>query len=130
LKKKYPQSNRASREEGIERREGLLDLKIGIGAEQLQGNGKRKRNAILAEFFEGDFRDLSKTVTIEKIGDGVAHIEHEKTEAAVILVGEPHYLSRIPDTGGDASAAPSPHEVTIAESRRNLELTHFTKGKS
>jgi len=29
-----------------------------------------------------------------------------------------------------SSAAPSPHGVTIAESRRNLELTHFTKGKS
>jgi hypothetical protein len=84
----------------------------------------------LAEFFEGDFGDLSKTVTIENIGDGVAHIEHEKTEAAVLLVGEPHYLSRIPDTGGGASAAPSPHGVTIAESPRNLELTHFPKTKN
>ena len=65
----------------------LLYLVIGVGAERLQGNGKRKRNAILAEFFEGDFGDLSKTVTIENVGDGVAHIEHEKTEAAVLLVG-------------------------------------------
>jgi hypothetical protein len=29
-----------------------------------------------------------------------------------------------------SSAAPSPHGVTIAESRRNLELTHFPKSKS
>jgi hypothetical protein len=29
-----------------------------------------------------------------------------------------------------SSAAPSPHGVTIAESRRNLELTHFPKNKS
>jgi hypothetical protein len=29
-----------------------------------------------------------------------------------------------------SSAAPSPHGVTIAESRRNLELTHFPKTKS
>jgi transcriptional regulator with XRE-family HTH domain len=29
-----------------------------------------------------------------------------------------------------SSAAPSPHGVTIAESRRNLELTHFTKTKN
>jgi hypothetical protein len=29
-----------------------------------------------------------------------------------------------------SSAAPSPHGVTIAKSRRNLELTHFPKTKS
>jgi hypothetical protein len=41
----------------------------------------------LAKFFEGDLGNLSETVTIENIGDGVAHIEHEEPKAAVLLVG-------------------------------------------
>jgi hypothetical protein len=71
--------------EWVER--GLLDLIIGIRAGQLHGSGERNREAILAEFFEGDFGDLGEAVTIENVGDGVTHIEHEKTEATVLLVG-------------------------------------------
>ena len=50
-------------------------------------HGKGDRKAVLTEFCEGDFRDLSETVTIENICDGVAHIEHEEAQAAVLLVG-------------------------------------------
>ena len=56
---------------------GLLDLIIGIRAGPLHGSGERNREAILAEFFEGDFGDLGETVAIENVRDGVAHIEQE-----------------------------------------------------
>ena len=65
----------------------LLNLKIRCGQMGRHRHGKRYREAILAEFFEGDFGDLSQTETIKNVGDGVAHIEHEKTESAVLLVG-------------------------------------------
>ena len=71
-------------EDWSEPSEGLLDLIIGIRAGPLHGSGERNREAILAEFFEGDFGDLGETVAIEDVGDGVAHIKHEKTEAAVL----------------------------------------------
>ena len=74
-------------EDWSEPSEGLLNLIIGIRAGPLHGSGERNREAILAEFFEGDFGDLGEAVAIEDVGDGVAHIEHEKTEAAVLLVG-------------------------------------------
>ena len=51
----------------------LLQL-IGIRAGPLHGRGKRNWEDILAEFFE---RDLGKTVAIENVRDGVAHIEQE-----------------------------------------------------
>ncbi len=109
---------------------GLLDLIFGIRNGPLHGSGERNREAILAEFFEEDFGDLGERMALENVRDGVAHIEQEKSEAAVLLVGETHSWSRIPDTARTSSAAPSPHGVTIAESRRNLELTHFPKTKS
>ena len=64
-------------EDWSEPSEGLLNLIIGIRAGQLHGSGERNREAILAEFFEGDFGDLSETVAIEDIRDGVAHIEQK-----------------------------------------------------
>ena len=66
---------------------GLLDLVIGIRAGQLDGSGEWNRESILAEFFEGDFGDFGEAVTIEDVRNGISHIEHEKTEAAVFLVG-------------------------------------------
>ena len=56
---------------------GLLNLVIGIRAGQLDGSGKWKRNAILPEFFEGDFRNFGEAVTIEDVGDGVARSQVE-----------------------------------------------------
>ena len=60
---------------------GLLDLIIGIRAGPLHGSGERNREAILAEFFEGD---LGEIAAIKNVGDGVAHIEHERSDAAVL----------------------------------------------
>ena len=95
---------------------GLLDLIIGIRAGPLHGSGERNREAILAEFFEGDFRDLGEIAAIKNVGDGVAHIEHEKSEAAILLVGEPHFLYRSPSIeGGAPHLAPSvPHSNAVA----------------
>ena len=63
---------------------GLLDLIFGIRNGPLHGSGERNREAILAEFFEGDFGDLGERMALENVRDGVAHIEHEKTEAAML----------------------------------------------
>ena len=54
----------------------LLQL-IGIRAGPLERSSERNREDILAEFFERDFGDLGKTVAIENVRDGVAHIEQE-----------------------------------------------------
>jgi len=56
---------------------GLLDLIIGIRAGPLHGSGERNREAIPAEFFEGELGDLSEAVTIEDVGDGVARSQVE-----------------------------------------------------
>jgi hypothetical protein len=75
LKKNFRQEYEAYREEGIETREGLLDLKIRIRTGQLYGSGKGNREAILAEFFEGELGDLGECVALKDIHDGIADSE-------------------------------------------------------
>ena len=41
----------------------------------------------MAKLFKGDFGDLIKAVTVQDVGDGIAHIEHEKPETAMLLIG-------------------------------------------
>ena len=57
---------------------GFLDLKIRLGERGSERDGERKRESVLAEFFEGDLGDLGECVAVENICDGVAHIEHEE----------------------------------------------------
>ncbi len=49
--------------------------------------GKGVGDAITADFAEGDFDDLGEGVAVENGGDGIADIDHEHAEAAVVFIG-------------------------------------------
>lgn len=58
---------------------------FGIRNGPLHGSGERNREAILAEFFEGDFGDLGERMALEDVYDGRADSEQEG--------GRPQYSS-------------------------------------